>query len=231
MELQGSVIAVFGAGHGIGAALVSVLQEKGATVTASAAHEAPGVSAVDVRDAKAVESFLASIVKENGKLDAVVNCAAIAGSMHELDQVSPEEFEDIFQVNVSGTFHVLRSALSIFKKQGSGTAVSVASRAGHRSHPTLVPYSASKAAVISLSQGAARELKDAKSDVLCVTVSPGGVDTRMREDLFGSKDSKAQQKPEFVAEVIAQVLDGSLSVAQGGDVIVSRGTVEVTGDS
>ncbi len=231
MKLQGSVIAIFGAGHGIGAALVQTLAKQGATVAASAAHEAPGVSAVDVRDIEAVESFLSSTAKKNGRLDAVVNCAAIAGSIHELDQVSPEEFEDIFKVNVSGTFHVLRSALSIFKKQGSGTVVSVASRAGHRSHPTLVPYSASKAAVISLSQGAARELKDTKSDVLCFTVSPGGVDTRMREDLFGSKDSKAQQKPEFVAEVITQVLDGSLPVTQGGDVIVSRGKVEVTGDS
>ncbi len=225
MDLSKAVIAVCGAGHGIGAVTCAMLRAKGATVIGSAAHAKGDIEAVDVRDFRAVSSWLQGIKKKHGKIDAVINSAGIAGERQTIQETSEQAFEDIMRVNLFGTFHVLRAALGILEK--NGTIITVSSRAGHRSHPTLVSYSASKAGTLSLCQGTAKELKDAKSDILCCTVSPGGVDTRMREGLFGKEDSQSQQKPEIVAETIVKILTGELKIAQGGDVIISRGNVEV----
>ncbi len=226
MDLSKAVIVVFGAGHGIGAVLAEQLRAGGATVYASALHAKEGeVTAVDVREPKEVTAFLKAVAKTEGRIDAVINSAGIAGKPSTIEDMSDKAFDEIMQANLFGTFHVLKAALAVIDKKGS--IITVSSKAGHRSHPTLVAYSASKAATLSLCQGVAKELMDAGSQILCQTVSPGGVDTRMREDLFGEEDSKSQQKPEVVADAIVRMLTGDLEVPQGGDVVISRGKIEV----
>lgn len=226
MHLSGAVIALFGAGHGIGAVLCAQLRERGATVLACARHAQQNVASVDVCDPHAVLAFLQDGVRQYGKIDAVVNCAGIAGERMPLETLTPEAFASIMSVNVHGTFHVLRAAVPLLREHG-GMVITLASRAGHRAYPSLAAYSASKAATIMLHQGMAKELQDAGSSVVCCTVSPGGVHTRMRTALFGEADSTQQLSPDTVAATILRLLTGDLPVTQGADVVISREATDV----
>jgi NAD(P)-dependent dehydrogenase (short-subunit alcohol dehydrogenase family) len=235
MDLTGQVVIVTGGSRGIGAAIAAALMKRGAKVIAGSLSEPKetieGVQyeVLDVRDEKAFQKLVKKIMKEHGKIDLLVNNAGAAGSMKPLEDVTEEEYESQFQTNVLGVFHGIQAVLPHMKKQGSGTIVTIASRAGSRPHPRLSVYSASKAAAIALMQGLAKELEDEGSAIKVFTVSPGGVNTFMREELFGKEDSEKQQSPERVAELFVEALDGTLDVRPGSDVKISRGEVtEVT---
>ena len=109
------------------------------------------------------------------------------------------------------------------RKQAHGMIISISSMAGKRGVPNFAAYSASKFAVLGLTQSVAKELKD--SGIFCIAVCPGGMSTEMRTKAFGWEDSKKQQSPQYVANVVKDVLMGKIKVPHGGDIVIRNGEI------
>ncbi len=219
MERMQSVAIVTGGSKGLGKAIVEALHAAGFIV------EAPLQEEVDVRSFESVHAWICDIYARRGHIDILVNNAGWAESPKLLEDTSEEDFDRCMDTNVKGVYNVLHAALPLMKKQKKGVIINIASRAGTRAHPTLSIYSASKFAVRGLTQAVARECSEAGRTVTCISVSPGGVNTDMRTMLFGKENSDRQQKPEVVAALIMQYLQGEMDAPNGSDVQIVDGIV------
>ena len=170
---------VTGAGSGIGAACVDQLLAQGHDVVAvdlragrmaARAAELRAIVEIDVADAAAVDA-----IDGIDEIDIVVQCAAIAGPVVPLTDVSPGDWDRVMAVNVSGVVNVMRATLPGMVRRGWGRVVNVASIAGKEGNPTQSAYSASKGAVIALTKSVAKEL--ATTGVLVNSVAPTVTDT------------------------------------------------------
>ena len=200
--LAGKVAAVTGAASGIGFAIAERLAADGASVAlldidgADAAAKELGAAgfAVDVTDAAAVERGLREVVEHLGGLHMLVNNAGIDGSPAPLADYSPEEFDRVVAINLRGVFLGMRYGIPHILASGGGSIVNIASAAGIRGVPTLAPYSATKAAVISLTKTAAHEYSG--QGIRVNAVLPGAVETPMMAQVF-------QASPELKEPIVA----------------------------
>lgn len=183
---------VTGAGHGLGRGLALSLAELGSKVAAvdidgqaaeRTAHEvrergATGVAyRLDVTDDEAVERTFARCTSDLGRVDLLVNNAAVLSVSPVID-LDPVEWRRVMEVNATGTFLCSRAAARLMVADGAGgSIVSIASVSGKVGDPGLAHYSASKFAVIGLTQSLAREL--AASGVTVNAVCPGLIATSM----------------------------------------------------
>jgi len=172
-NLQGKVAAVTGAAQGLGAAFALALAKAGASVLvgdiASTDHtceairaaggQAKGVS-LDVTSAASVDAFVDAAMSSFGRLDIMVNNAAISGAIKlaSITEVSSDEWDRVMTVNARGTFECLKAATRVMKPNGYGKIVNLASGTAIKGSPGLPHYVASKGAIISLTRAAAREL-------------------------------------------------------------------------
>jgi NAD(P)-dependent dehydrogenase (short-subunit alcohol dehydrogenase family) len=219
MILTDAVAIVTGSSRGIGRAIADALKEAGVTV------EGADRDTMDVRDHDQVHRYIEGVVARRGRIDILVNNAGWAEPLGILEQVTDEQYDQCMDTNVKGVFHCLQAVLPIMKKQNSGIVINVASRAGSKGHPGLAVYSASKFAVRGLTQAVARECAQEGKDIQVISLSPGGVDTDMRAALFGKEDSERQQKPEEIAKILLQYLQGDVDASSGSDVQVIKGAV------
>jgi 3-oxoacyl-[acyl-carrier protein] reductase len=192
-DLSGQVAVVTGAGRGLGRAIASRLAEAGAAVgcadvvgdtaeeTAAlighAGHTA-WARTVDVTDARAVDALVADAVDRYGRLDVMVNNAAIIVDSTVLD-TTEEDLDRVMAVNFKGVFFGCQSAGRVMKEQRSGSIVNLASGAIDIPTPGLICYSAAKVAVAQLSRTLAMEL--APFHVRVNAIAPGWIDTPMNE--------------------------------------------------
>lgn len=204
LGIRGHRVLVTGAAGGIGRAAARafgaegacvVLTDRDATDLAAVAAElrAAGVEAsalpADVTDEAQVDAAVAYAVDRLGGLDAVVACAGISGPAGTALADTPlPAWDDVFAVNVRGTFLVLRAAVPALRVAGGGTVVVVASDSALVAAPGMAAYCASKAAVLQLARAASVEL--ATHGIRVNAVCPSIVDTPMsRGDLgIGSED-------------------------------------------
>ena len=133
-----------------------------------------------------------------GGLDILVNNAGTTHRNKPALQVTEEEFDRIFKVNVKGIYWAAQAVLPGFVQQGSGCIVNVASTTGVRPGPGLAWYSSSKAAVLNLTKGLALEF--AKSGVRINAVSPMIGETGMLVDFMGADDTPANRE-RFLARI------------------------------
>ena len=120
-----------------------------------------------------------------GPLSILVNNAGIAGRTDLSWNLDLAEVRSVFEVNVMGTFLCCKAVVPGMIARGRGRIVNVASIAGKEGNPTLLPYSASKAAVIALTKSLAKELAG-KGDITVNAISPAVIRTQMLEDLAPS---------------------------------------------
>jgi meso-butanediol dehydrogenase/(S,S)-butanediol dehydrogenase/diacetyl reductase len=174
-RLDGRTIVVTGGASGIGAALASGFADEGANVVIADLNldaaealaseiAASGGSAsavrVDVTDREAVRRGIAHAVERFGRLDAYFNNAGMNSPMKFLD-VTESNFELVMRVNALGVLIGIQEAAKQFIAQGGGgKVVNTASIAGRQGFSSFAPYSAAKAAVISLTQAGARALAE-----------------------------------------------------------------------
>ena len=200
MDVQGQAALVTGGGSGLGAATCEALAEAGAKVAVLDRHEAAAQSvarrtdglalACDVSDAASAEAAVTRAREAHGPARLLVNCAGIGNAGRIVGREGPlalAAFEQVVQVNLIGTFNLLRlaaaemSGLDPLEDGERGVIVNTASIAAYEGQVGQAAYAASKAGVIGLTLPAAREL--ARVGVRVVTIAPGLVETPMLKGL------------------------------------------------
>ncbi|EPM2312679.1 2,3-dihydro-2,3-dihydroxybenzoate dehydrogenase EntA [Escherichia albertii] len=195
MDFSGKNVWVTGAGKGIGYVTALAFVEAGAKVTgfdqAFAQEQYPFATEVmDVADAAQVAQVCQRLLAETERLDVLVNAAGIL-RMGATDQLSKEDWQQTFAVNVGGAFNLFQQTMNQFRRQRGGAIVTVASDAAHTPRIGMSAYGASKAALKSLALSVGLEL--AGSGVRCNVVSPGSTDTDMQRMLWVSDDAEEQR--------------------------------------
>jgi len=131
----------------------------------------------DISKPRDIEKMVNKTIKEFGKIDILVNNAAVP-FQKPMMEINWEDWDLVLNVNVKGTFYVLKIvAQKMIERGEGGCIVNISSIAGSGGRPLYVPYAASKAAVMNITQSAAKEL--AKYNIRVNSISPGNIDTQM----------------------------------------------------
>ena len=219
MNFNGKVAVVTGGATGIGRAIALKLADKGAAVmiadinekaaetTAAEVKEISGNSAIfvtDVTNVAACEGLSQATIDSIGPADFLVNNAGIAGSpgWQTRSHSTEEDWKQTYQVNVIGVANVTNVFRAQMTERRSGRIVNLSSIAGREGRPSLPHYSASKAAVISLTQSTALEL--ARFNITVNAICPGLLWTPMWEQV-GSR--YANDVPAYEGMTPRQVFD------------------------
>ena len=216
MRLSGKSALVTGAASGFGAEIARVFAREGAKVTivdvkdegAQKVAQEIGASAIavrgDVTNRKDIEASVAVAVKHGGKLDIVINNAGWTHRNKPLLEVTEEEFDKAYAINVKSIFYMMQVVVPIMTRQGGGVVVNVGSTAGIRPRPGLTWYNATKGAVNLATRSLAVELAPQKIRVNGVAPVMGV--TGLLESFMGVPDT-----PENRARFIATIPLGRLS--------------------
>jgi NAD(P)-dependent dehydrogenase (short-subunit alcohol dehydrogenase family) len=248
-EFNGRVVAITGAGGGIGAEIAREVVAAGGRVAAidlgSASLDAleldtdHGAMAFpcDVTDEAQVIEVLDAAAAQLGKIDGLVNAAGVVVTAAFLE-FTYEQWERVFRVNMWGSYVTIKHAVPHIRRAGGGSIVNFSSSGGKVSNPFTAPYAASKAAIISLTRSAALELAP---EIRINSVVPGIIDTAMWKQLdraFEAMDSPISMKsraavtplgrpgtPDDVAAAVLFLLSDEARYITGEDLNVSGGQV------
>ena len=215
--MQGKVVAITGAGRGIGAAAAQVFAEAGARVAllsrdpaavAGLSAETGGLAlACDVADWGSVEGALAQVVQHFGRLDVLVNNAGRIEPIAALGLADPGDWGHAIDVNLKGVFHGLRAAIPLMRAQGGGTILTLSSGAASTPLEGWSAYCAAKAGVAMLTRSA--HLEEARHGLRIMGLSPGTVATDMQRVIAASSvnavsrlDWSAHIPPEWAAQAL-----------------------------
>lgn len=194
-RVAGKVCVVTGAAGGLGAAIGRLLAEQGATVVGMdvAPDGAVGndVQQVDIRDESSVETAMRRVVADCGRIDVLVNNAGIAGPRKPAHEVTSEEFEDVFAVNVRGTWLCTKHAIPHMLVTGGGSIVNMSSMYGLVGNSMVPIYHATKGAVRLMTKADAATY--APRGIRVNSVHPGSVES-------GSAASVRQDSTEAARE-------------------------------
>jgi NAD(P)-dependent dehydrogenase (short-subunit alcohol dehydrogenase family) len=186
--LKNKRVLITGGASGIGAATAARFLEEGSSVVVldrdakgrkqieAKLPQLAGTVDADVSNLKQVESALAEAIKMMGGLDVLINNAGISIRHNFLD-ITPEEWDKIMAVNLTGVFYMAQTAAKHMWKQGSGVILHTASTNGLVGQPYYADYNASKAGVIELTKSMALELAP---KIRVCAVAPGYVLTPMQ---------------------------------------------------
>ncbi|BBM86784.1 SDR family NAD(P)-dependent oxidoreductase [Candidatus Uabimicrobium amorphum] len=193
MKLKDKIAIITGAASGIGYAVAKEMAKEGATIIVAdinfeqAQKAAQNINeygkafahSVDVRDAEAVKKLVDDVAEQHGRIDYMFNNAGIA-IMGEMMEMSLEQWNRLFDINVRGVIYGTHAACNVMKKQGFGHIVNTASLAGIIPSPNLGAYSGTKHAVLGICKSLRIEAREfgIKVSAIC----PGVIDTPMVTD-------------------------------------------------
>lgn len=218
-SLKGKRALITGGGKGIGRALAIALAKEGVDIalmgrTAGSLEavakevQASGVKVAyaiaDVSDMSAVNAAVASLTKELGAIDILINNAGIAafGGFLEL---TPTQWEQIIQVNLMGAYYVTRAVLPEMIARKTGDIINIASTAGQRGAPATSAYSASKFGLLGLTESLMLEVR--KHNIRVSALTPSTIATDMAKDLqLTDGNPEKVLQPEDLAELVVAQL-------------------------
>jgi 3-oxoacyl-[acyl-carrier protein] reductase len=218
-SLKGKTALITGAGRGIGRAAAIALAQEGVHIgllgktmanleKVTAELEQYGVTvsgaAADVGDRQSVESAVEHITSELGSIDILMNNAGTAkfGGFLELD---PEEWEQIIQVNLLGTYYVTRAVLPGMIEKKSGDILNISSTAGQKGAPVTSAYSASKFGVLGLTESLLMEVRKHNIRVTAMTPSTVATDLAVENKLVGENTENVMQPEDLAEMMVAQL--------------------------
>ena len=244
MDLKGKTAVVTGGSRGIGRAICIKLTSLGANVvtcyasSSTAADETVklcqeyGVTAVavkaDISVKEDVDNLLAEAQKITGTIEILVNNAGITRDKLVIS-MKDEDFDDVINTNLKGTFYAMRAASKLMMNKRYGRIVNISSVVGIYGNAGQINYSASKAGVIGMTKSLAKELGG--RGITCNAVAPGFISTDMtavlpedtKQKLAANISLKRLGEPEDVANVVAFLASDYSSYVTGQVIEVSGG--------
>jgi NAD(P)-dependent dehydrogenase (short-subunit alcohol dehydrogenase family) len=246
-SLRGKIALITGAASGIGRASALLFAAEGAAVvaldraaeveaTAAAIRAAGGQAIALIRDSsveKDVAGAVAHAIKEYGGLDVCYANAGISGGMVPFFEETVERWTEVLKVNLIGTFLAAKYAALAMVERKRGSIICTASVAGLRSGAGGLPYSASKAGVISLVQTAANQLTG--TGVRINAICPGLIETGMTRPIFeqararGSEAKIGQLNPLRRSGVPEEIAHTALFLASDASSYINGQAIAVDG--
>lgn len=189
----------------------------------------------DVGDPNFCNNVLQKTINEYGKIDILVNNAAVQYESTDFKQITDEQFDKTFKTNVYGTFYMTRSALNHLK--AGGCIINTASVTAYKGNETLIDYSMTKGAIVSLTRSLSTALSKGKTNIRINAVAPGPIWTPLipasfnkdKVAKFGSDTpiGRAGQPVEcagayvFLASNCASYITGQVIHINGGEIVNS----------
>ena len=250
MTLAGRTIAITGAARGLGqefarhlagldAAIVAGdVSDCAATIALVKSAGGKGVAVhLDVTDPASARSMVEAGVDAFGRLDGLINNAALYGALHggRFDAIAEAEWDACMAVNVKGIWNCCKAAVPAMRQAGGGSIVNIASLAATYGMPYGLHYTASKAAVIGITRGLAREL--GRDNIRVNALAPSAVLTEGTNEFFGDKLDRALQAvkaqqtiqrnlmPADLAGTMAWLLSDDSAFITGQTIAIDGGTV------
>lgn len=216
MRLQGKVALITGGSRGIGLAIARAYLQEGAAVALCARDAAALAAAVeslrslddgarilarpcDVTRPEEVEALIVAVEAAFGRLDVLVNNAAVLGPRVPIAEYPLEAWREVLEVNVTGVFLVTRAALPLMRRTGGGSIINLSSGVGRRGRARWGAYAVSKGAIEIFTQILAEEL--APEGIRVNAVNPGPTRTRMRAQAYPEEDPLSLPAPEEIVPI------------------------------
>jgi NAD(P)-dependent dehydrogenase (short-subunit alcohol dehydrogenase family) len=205
-QLENKVAIVTGAARGLGRAYAEAMAAEGAAIlacdinpcdeTVAAITAAGGQAAAaitDIADMASCVSMAERAVSEFGRVDTLVNNAALYGGLKgaRFEQLDEAQWDAVMNINVKGLWQCCKAVVDPMRAAGGGSIINISSLAAVYGLPYGLDYVASKAAVIGMTRGMAREL--GRDRIRVNAVAPSAVMTEGTEEFFGEKLDKAKQ--------------------------------------
>ena len=250
MDVAGKVVIVTGAARGIGQEYVVTLAAQGAHVVAGdlsdcaetlarckgSKGKAIGVT-LDVTRVESTMAMAKTAHEAFGRIDGLVNNAALYGALRggRFDAIEEAAWDAAMQVNVKGIWNCCKAVVGHMRAAGGGSIVNIASLAATYGMPYALHYTTSKAAVIGLTRGLAREL--GREKIRVNAIAPSAVLTQGTQEFFGEKAAKAVEvvknnqaipsslEPSDLTGTVAWLLSDASRLVTGQTVQVDGGTV------
>jgi 3-oxoacyl-[acyl-carrier protein] reductase len=241
MSLTGKVILITGAARGLGLEYAKSLGTAGAHIVGGDVLDCdiPGGVAVklDVADMASVEAMVAAALNAYGRIDGLVNNAALYGSLRggRFNQIPEHDWDAAMTVNVKGIWNCCKAVVPAMRQAGGGSIVNIASLAATYGMPFALHYTTSKAAVIGLTRGLAREL--GRDNIRVNAVAPSAVMTEGTREFLADKLDRGLEviragqsiqrtlEPSDLSGTIAWLLGDGSGFVTGQTIAVDGGTV------
>lgn len=239
--MAGDVAIVTGGAKGIGRAIVRRLIDDGMTgivadIDAEGAERAAADLSdrahalhLDVTSPESWDAGVASVAQQHGPVTVLVNCAGIAGRSAPSWELSPEEWRQVIDIDLTGVFLGCRAVLPGMIEGGYGRIVNISSIAGKEGNPNASPYSAAKSGVLGLTKSIAKEV--ATRGVLVNAVTPAVIETELLKQVtpehiayMTSRIPMARVgQPEEVAALVSFLASREVSFTTGAVFDISGG--------
>jgi 3-oxoacyl-[acyl-carrier protein] reductase len=241
MGVSGKVILITGAARGLGLEYAKSLGAAGARIVGGDVLDfaIPGAVSVklDVADMASVEAMVAAALNAHGRIDGLVNNAALYGSLRggRFNQIAEHDWDAAMTVNVKGIWNCCKAVVPAMRQVGGGSIVNIASLAATYGMPFALHYTTSKAAVIGLTRGLAREL--GRDNIRVNAVAPSAVMTEGTREFLADKLDRGLEviragqsiqrtlEPSDLSGTIAWLLGDGSGFVTGQTIAVDGGTV------
>ena len=238
MRLKGKTALVTGAASGFGTEIAATFAREGAKVVimdlngegaekvASAIGDAARAIRGDVTSAADIQAAVDLTKQFGGKVDIVVNNAGWTHRNKPLMDVTEEEYERLYDINVRSIFHMTRAVVPLMREAGGGCIINIGSTAGIRPRPGLTWYNSTKGAVNLLSRSMAVELAPDRIRVNCVAPVMGA--TGLLEAFMGMPDTP-ENREKFIATIPLGRLSTPTDIAKACLYLASDDAEFITG--
>lgn len=217
-DMSGRVAIVTGSARGLGATYCVELAKLGMAVVAADVRDCAetakqvaraGGQAIavelDVTDAGSARSMVSATLEAFGRVDVLINNAAMYGNLHggRFDTIDEGEWDACMAVNVKGLWQCCKAAVPAMRQQGGGSIINISSLAAVYGMPNFLHYSTSKGAVIGFTRALAREL--GRHNIRVNAIAPSMVDTAGTTEAMGDlydRVAEAVQKNQAIGKVL-----------------------------